>query len=288
MITGNVSKLHLVQFDKKDIPAFIELSKSVGWDYDEREIDTVLSAGNVFGHKNFKGKIISSAAIIPYEKSVASIGMVIVNKEYRGIGLGKEATQQCIDSHSSNIAIMLIATEEGKLLYEKMGFQIVDRVHKYICNTFSPSHLSHGTVTIERFRAGDLHKVIELDEAAFGDRRSGFLTQRINQSEECIVVRNSTGTIVGFGLSTITPINLIIGPIVAIDPQVASIILDKLAIRHKGKLRIDVPSSNDVFREAIENCGFLKVSSPPVMMLTSTKMPGRNGELFGIAAQVFG
>jgi hypothetical protein len=101
-------------------------------------------------------------------------------------------------------------------------------------------------------------------------------------------VKNNTGNIIGFGLSIIGPINLIMGPIVAVDPQVASLILDKLAIGHKGKLRIDIPSGNDVFRKAVEKCGFVNVSSPPVMMFNSTKMPGRNGELFGIAAQVFG
>jgi ribosomal protein S18 acetylase RimI-like enzyme len=149
MMTGKMSKLYLVQFDNKDVQGLIELSESVGWDYDEHEIGIVMSSGKVFGHKNAEGEIVSSAAIIPYETCVASIGMVIVNKEYRGLGLGKEATQQCMNSLSSNMAIMLISTEDGKPLYEKMGFQIVSRVHKYICDTYSSSNLSNKTVTIE-------------------------------------------------------------------------------------------------------------------------------------------
>jgi N-acetylglutamate synthase-like GNAT family acetyltransferase len=288
MITSKMAKLHLVQFDKKDIPGLIELSESVGWDYEEHEIDTVMSSGKVFGHKNIEGKIVSSAAIIPYETNLASIGMVIVNKEYRGMGLGKELTQQCMNSLSSDFSIMLISTENGKPLYEKMGFQIVDHVHKYICDTYSTSNPANRKVIIEQFNESDLNKMIELDEEAYGDKRSTFLKHRINQSKDCVMVKDTIGNIIGFGLSILGPINLIIGPIIAPDAQVASMILEKLAIGHQGKLRIDIPSGNGVFMEALEKCGFVNVSNPPIMMFNSTKMPQRNGELFGIAAQVFG
>lgn len=108
-----------------------------------------MSSGKVFGHKNTEGEIASSAAIVPYQTSFASIGMVIVKEEYRGLGLGKEATQQCMNSLSSDVEIMLISTEDGKPLYEKMGFHIVDRVHKYICNTYLTSNLTNTPVTFE-------------------------------------------------------------------------------------------------------------------------------------------
>ncbi|MDX8342252.1 GNAT family N-acetyltransferase [Rossellomorea sp. YZS02] len=288
MSTSKNSTLHIVEFNKKDIPGLIELSESVGWDYDEHEIGTVMSSGKVIGHKNAEGRIVSSAAIIPYETSVASIGMVIVNKEYRGLGLGREATQQCMNSLSSYMDIMLISTEDGKPLYEKMGFQMVDHVHKYICDTYSSPNCLCETITVEQFKESDLHKIIKLDEAAFGDQRSNFLKNRINQSEECVVAKDNIGNIVGFGLSIGGPINLIIGPIVASDAQVASMILDKLAIGYQGKLRIDIPSGNEAFLKAVEKSGFINVSNPPIMMFHSTNMPERNGELFGIAAQVFG
>jgi hypothetical protein len=164
----------------------------------------------------------------------------------------------------------------------------IDRVHKYICDIYSSSYQSNRTGTIEPFSESDLHKIIELDEAAFGDKRSSFLKHRINQSKDCMVVKDNIGNIIGFGLSIAGPINLIIGPIVAPNPQLASMIIDELAIGHQGKLRIDIPSTNEMFRKTIEKCGFVNVSSPPIMMVNSTKMPERNGELFGIAAQVFG
>jgi hypothetical protein len=85
MILNNKTRLELVQFNEYDVSDLIELSKSVGWDYDENEIGTVISSGKIFGHKNGDGKIVSSAAIIPYDTTLASIGMVIVNKDFEAL-----------------------------------------------------------------------------------------------------------------------------------------------------------------------------------------------------------
>lgn len=290
MVTNNKPILDLVQFDKCDVPGLIKLSVSVGWDYDEKEIGTVLSSGKIFGHKNAEGKIVSSAAIIPYVTSLASIGMVIVNKDFRGMGLGKKATRKCIESVSKETTIMLIATEEGKPLYEKMGFHTVNFVHKYLCDNYITitKPLNNSDIIIEEFSVVDIDELLKLDEDAFGDKRNRFLINRIKQSEKCLVVKHNNGTIVGYGLSILGSINLILGPIVAPDSLTASILIDKLSSKHQGKLRIDVPSGKEEFMLILEKSGFVNVSQPPVMVINSVNMPPRNNTLFGIAAQIFG
>lgn len=290
MVKHDKTMLEFVQFHQNDVPGLIELSTSVGWDYDEREIGAVMSSGKIFGHKNTEGNIVSSAAIIPYDTNLASIGMVIVNKEYRGLGLGKKATQKCIESVSKDTSIMLIATEEGKPLYQRMGFKTVDSVHKYLCENYivTTKPLNNSDVIIEQFNGDDFNNILKLDEEAFGDRRSHFLRNRIKQSEKCSVVKDTSGTIVGCGLSIQGPINLILGPIVAPDLQTALLLVDKLSSEHQGKLRIDVPAGKEDFMLFLEKSGFINVSQPPLMVINSDTLPPRNNTLFGIAAQVFG
>lgn len=289
MHTDNKTVLELVQFDKYDVIELIKLSASVNWDYDEHEIRTVMSSGKIFGHKNAEGKIVSSAAIISYDTDLASIGMVIVNKEYRGLGLGKKATNKCIDSVSKDTSIMLISTEDGKPLYENLGFITVDYVHKYLSDRYNQTQMFiNREITLEKYSENDFNEIAELDLAAFGDKRRKFLLNRIDQSKQCLVVRNQKGKIIGFGLSILGPINLILGPIVAPDPQTAALIIDRLALNHQGNLRIDVPSSNDELMLFLEKSGFVKVNEPPIMIKNSVNMPFRNKELFAIAAQVFG
>ncbi|RBP05327.1 hypothetical protein [Rossellomorea aquimaris] len=98
-----------------------ELSDSVEWGYDENEIGTVMSSGKIFGH-TMQMKNCIKCNNNSFCTSIASIGMVIMNKDFRGFDLGKEATQKCINPFLSDVSIMLIATEDGKPLYEKMFF----------------------------------------------------------------------------------------------------------------------------------------------------------------------
>lgn len=283
------NQLQLVLFDANDIPGLTDLSDSVGWDYDESEIQTVMMSGKIFGHKNAKGEIVSSAAIITYDTNLASIGMVIVHENYRGLGLGKLATQKCIESVSEHTAIMLVATKDGEPLYKKMGFTTVDYVHKYLTENYIGAHnLASNEYIIEDFNENDFAEIVSLDVAAFGDNRSNFLRNRIKQSKRCVVVRDHYANIIGFGLSVLGPINLILGPIIAPDSKTASLIINTLAKNHHGKLRIDVPSGHAEFIKWIERSGFIEANRPPIMILHAEKMPTRNNTLFAIAAQIFG
>ncbi|EON73020.1 GNAT family N-acetyltransferase [Lysinibacillus sphaericus] len=289
MVTYNKNNLELVEFNRDDILGLIELSASVEWDYDEFEIRTVLSSGKIFGHKDAEGTIVSSAAIIKYDTYLASIGMVIVHKEHRGLGLGKDATQKCLDSVAGDFATMLIATKEGAPLYEKMGFKTVDYIKKYLAeNYIVKSRLTTKDMNFENFNKSDFNELVALDEAAFGDKRRNFLQNRVKQAKQCLVVKDHHANIIGFGISILGPVNLILGPIVAPDAQTAALILNNLALNHQGKLRIDVPAHNDEFIALLEQSGFKEASNPPVMIINSIEMPPRNKMLFAIAAQIFG
>lgn len=281
--------LKLNVLDENDIEGLISLSQTVGWDYDRDEIRAVMSSGKILGHKNELGQIVSSGAIIPYDTHLASIGMIIVNQQYRGQSLGKEITQACIERVPEKVSVMLIATPEGKPLYEKMGFKEVGYVHKFISNNYVPSNnlLSEG-LKIEVFAVGDIDKVVELDKNAFGDSRRKFLVNRINQSHQSLVLRDELGRILGYGLSILGPENLILGPIVAPNFNTAAYLINQLALNHRGKLRIDTPISDEKFMKFLRDSGFVKVGQPPIMIINSVTMPIRNNNLYGIGAQVFG
>ncbi|HWO78388.1 MAG TPA: hypothetical protein VNM69_21190 [Bacillus sp. (in: firmicutes)] len=97
-----------------------------------------------------------------------------------------------------------------------------------------------------------------------------------------------SGKVNGFGLSILGPENLILGPIVAPDHKLALALIDRLSYKHEGKLRIDTPIQNHLFINCLQERGFEKVSQPPVMIFNCDTLPKRNGQLYGIAAQVFG
>ncbi|EEK51494.1 GNAT family N-acetyltransferase [Bacillus cereus ATCC 10876] len=267
----------------------LSLSSYIGWDYNREEIETIFNAGNVYGVWNEREELIASAAIILYGEKLASIGMVIVHPDYKGRGIGKIITEACVKSVSAHTPIMLIATDEGKPLYEKLGFRAVSYVSKYICNSYNAKdYCVRNEDYVMNYEEGDLEKIIKIDEYAFGTNRKEFLKKRIMQSEQCIVVRDKEQNVLGYGLSIQTPENRIIGPVVAKNDEMAMRIVHDLARGHNGKLRMDVPEGKNDFMKELEVAGFKKVNTPPIMMKNSNRLLKRNSELYSIAAQIFG
>lgn len=248
-----------------------------------------MAAGRIVGHKNMEGKIVSCAAIIPYDTNVASIGMVIVHEQCRGFGLGRIVTQACIDSVSAETAIMLVATKEGQPLYQKMGFTTVEHVHKYLADKYVETTSEDDFLgTIKEFQEQDFEQLVKLDAAAFGDSRRIFLRKRIQQTQRCVVVKNQDNQMIGYGLTIAGPIYLLLGPIVAPSKEIAHHIINELAKGYQGKLRIDCPSIQKELAPILQQSGFTMAATPPVMIRNAKKIPTRNQTLFALAAQAFG
>lgn len=215
--------------------------------------------------------------------------MVIVHPDYKGRGIGKAITSSCMNSVSAQTSIMLIATDEGKPLYKKLGFRVVSYVSKYICNSYNTNYkCAEDEEYMKGYKEEDLERIIKIDEGAFGISRNEFLKQRIMQSEQCVVVKDTKENVVGYGISIQTPENKIIGPIVAKNDAMAMRIVHALARGHDGRLRMDVPKGKDDFLKELEIAGFQKVNTPPIMMKNSNQLLKRNNELYSIAAQIFG
>ncbi|WP_074594738.1 GNAT family N-acetyltransferase [Bacillus cereus] len=282
-------EIRVERLRKEKIEDIVALSSYIGWDYNREEIETIFSSGIVYGVWNEREELIASAAIILYEEKLASIGMVIVHPNYKGRGIGKTITNACMKSVSAQTAIMLIATDEGEFLYKKLGFRAVSYVSKYICNSYNVNdYCIENEDYIMNYQECDLEELIKLDEYAFGTNRKEFLTKRIMQSEQCIVVKDEEQSVLGYGLSIQTPENKIIGPIVAKNDEMAMKIVHALVRGHNGKLRMDVPEGKNDFMKELEIAGFKKVNTPPIMMKNSNRLLKRNGELYSNAAQIFG
>ncbi|KAA0782232.1 GNAT family N-acetyltransferase [Bacillus sp. BPN334] len=255
----------------------VALSSYIGWDYNREEIETIFDSGIVYGVWNGRKELIASAAIILYGEKLASIGMVIVHPIYKGGGIGKAITNSCIMTVSAQTPIMLIATDEGKPLYEKLGFKSVSYVSKYICNSYNVNHKCvENEECMMDYEEVDLEEIIKIDEYAFGTNRKVFLKKRIIQSEQCIVVKDNKQNVLGYGLSIQTLENKIIGPVVAENDAMAMRIVHYLAREHHGKVRIDVPEGKKDFINQLEAVGFQKVNTPPIMMRNSEQLLKRN------------
>lgn len=275
-------------FSEKDIKGLLLLSRLEKWDYSEADLHTIFSSGNVFGHRNEKGDIVSSVAVVLYENQSAFIGMVIVRKDYRKQGLAGQLMKHCLQILSPEVNAYLIATKEGEHLYKKAGFKTVDYVSKYISNEYIPRAFKASGFYTRSLTRRDFKEVVKLDEAAFGDNRKLFLKSRIQQAEKAVVLQNEQNKMTGYGLAVRTSSNIVIGPVVAPNAEAAMLVIDELAKNYNEKLRIDLSSHEETLKKLVENHGFQLQNEPPVMAYGVNSLPARHGNLFAIAAQAFG
>ncbi|WP_242556176.1 GNAT family N-acetyltransferase [Bacillus sp. HU-1818] len=163
---------------EKDVPGLSALCRHAGWPgYDERELGLLLQNGRLFGYKDSEGTLLSCSGIFPYG-SFASLGLVIVQKEFRGAGLGKKMVEACIGELNDTIPIMLVATEQGLPLYQKAGFQQISSIYKYVCDGFLP-HTADSDIDIAPFQTKDFQALTKTDRAAFGTGREHLLQQLV-------------------------------------------------------------------------------------------------------------
>ncbi|CEG25585.1 GNAT family N-acetyltransferase [Bacillus sp. B-jedd] len=279
--------LKVERFCEDDIPGLVALSAAVGWDYDEAELRTVLSAGEMFGQLDETGKIISSAAIISYGQGLASLGMVIVHPDHRGLGLGKMVTEKCLKAVPEETAVMLVATPEGRPMYEKMGFFETGKIIKCIADNYTPGDLNDDGIEIRRVVSDDMATILDMDRKAFGGDRRKLMESRIRQARRSVVAMNKQGKLLGFCLSVEGPVNMIIGPLVAENDQVAALLIDAVSKDYKGKFRIDLPAERNSILPFLKARGFVEAAMPP-LMLNSDRPMGRDSKLYALAAQIFG
>lgn len=271
-----------------DIHDVIRLSNLLGWDYAEPEIRLILQAGNLIGHRSGEGTIVSTAAIFPYHGKLASLGVVMVDPRYRRRGLATRLVQACMGT-VPECSVMLVASDEGKPLYEKLGFQIVDTLYKLTAEEYQrPTRLQMQYTQFRPIEDNDLSELLKLDQQAFGAGRSKFLNLRLRQAKYTSILRNHVGRCTGYALGVETTEFLVIGPVVAPDSQLAALLIDDIARRHQGKkIRINIPSIHQDLIKFLIGCGFELARIAPVMMAGGSKLPPRN-YLFAIAAQAYG
>lgn len=272
---------------KKDVPGLSALCRHAGWPgYDERELGLLLQNGRLFGYKDSEGTLLSCSGIFPYG-SFASLGLVIVQKGFRGAGLGKKMVEACINELNDTIPIMLVATEQGLPLYQKAGFQQISSIYKYVCDRFFP-HTADSEIDIAPFQAKDFQALTKADRAAFGTGRERLLQQLVSGCLEYAVAKNKDGRIVGYGLSRQTPDSLRIGPLIAPSRECAALLISKLAHGKQGRIRIDISGEYSCIDPDLAAMGFVRDTESPLMVLRKSLFPKRNGHLVAVMSQGLG
>ncbi|ASV88271.1 acetyltransferase family protein (plasmid) [Ochrobactrum quorumnocens] len=234
-----MSQIILETMTPDHLDGAVVLSKQAGWPHRRDDWALVLALSNGFVALE-DGLVVGTAMATPLGDDVATINMVIVDEAMRGRGLGRKLMQAALDAASGRTCL-LVATQDGLPLYEKLGFVANGEIIQHqgvIEKVDSPEHVVWA-------RADDFPRLVSLDHQATGIDRA-TLMQLLSKCAKFAVIQKAD-QIEAFAAIREFGRGQVIGPIVAKNDDDARSLIDFLLSDCIGQfVRIDTSISTDL------------------------------------------
>ncbi len=265
--------IEIVPFADKYLQGAQALSRAEGWPH--RAEDWALSLSVSQGVVAIaRGRVVGTA-FASMHGPVATMNLIIVDASVRGRGLGRQMMERII-ALAGDREMRLVATEAGKPLYRKLGFQDDGQIVQLqgIAAAARPERTVHrGAV--------DPLVLAEMDFAASGMDRKALLT-RIAKDGDTFWTEGGFALLRTFGRGHV------LGPVVARDPAAARSLIAAGATRVAGQfLRIDVPAELGLM-PFIESLGLRNSGICTAMVSAPRHRPPSDYKTHALVSQALG
>ena len=260
-----------------DLRRCVALSIDRGWSPERSKWSLLLGVSEAFGVDAPDGRGLAGAVVLTrWGPDLASVGMMLVAARYGRRGLGRALMDRVI-AEAGQATVTLFATDLGRPLYEKLGFQPVRRNVSFVGQfrpgpdgVSAPAGSCAPAGSAESARAAveaDLPAILAVDEAAFGADRSHVLRRLPGFADRIAVLEDhSEHGISGYAAAwRNTPSSTVIGPLVAPDAQAAEQLILDLAAHARGSIRLDLDPDRPELPAWAHKHGLEPVSRTTVM-----------------------
>jgi GNAT superfamily N-acetyltransferase len=273
-----------------DLNQAISLSDSEGWNQTEKDWKLLLENPlNICIVAEYNYKVVGTATALNHSNKIAWIGMVLVDKSFRGLGVGKMLLTNIIGTLKNVESIKLDATPAGLPLYENLGFIDEYKIYRMI-NPLSQSFKKQGfSYEPESMNLDSFSDVIKLDERIFGTART-YLLQTLFRNypgKAYLIKRNNDLDGYMFGREG-TRFNYI-GPVCTFSNDSARILISKAleSLDHQP-VALDILQDKEDLIKWLESLGFVKHRHFIRMYLKCNFYPGLIEYQYLISGPEFG
>lgn len=271
--------LRITGLDLRDVEAGMALSTEAGWNQTRDDWRFFIEHGAGLGCREASGRLIASAAALPYDGPFGFIGMVLVTSEFRRRGIATALVDRCIaELRGQGLTPVLDATAAGAEVYRRQGFLPQFRFDRWE-GTVS------GASAMARDDEPEAAPLAELDAEVFGARRPGLLADFLGR-DGTRIARAEAGD--GFAMVRRGRRALQAGPVVAGSEAAALVLLQRLLVGVRGVVFIDVPSIWRGLASWFADQGFVVQRSFTRMAHGRTTAFGLPQRLFAVAGPEFG
>ena len=271
-----------------DLSSCDELRKIAGWN--QRTQDWLrfleLSPSGCFVAAR-EGRVVGTVTTLAYGQEVGWIGMLLVEPNARGQGIGTALLQRAIDYLRAVQVrcIKLDATPKGEELYRKIGFRAEWTLTRFERDQFDSEEMIPCAVP-RRWRKTelqDLPGIVSLDAEAFGVARPDLI-RSLWASPNVSFVCEMNRQVRGFSMSRAGSVANYFGPIVAESDDMAEMLLRALiSVGAAGPIYWDVPDENESAVAFAQRLGFNPQRKLLRMFLGNENRSGNLKKYFGLA-----
>ena len=274
----------------KDLRGAMRLSMAEGWNQTEDDwMVFIENPANICLLAEVNNKVIGTTAAINYANEEAWIGMVLVDKEYRGLGVSKSLLSGIFEKLASFKCIKLDATAAGQPVYQKFGFKDEFLVSRMVNVAVSNKKFEQPASKVEFIRQEDIQEIISMDEIVFGANREQLIKFLFNNSEQPGLLLRREGKINGFALVRKGSKYHQVGPVVAYSTPDAEILISKsLEQFNKQPVVVDVLCDKKELVDWLNSIGFNRQRDFIRMYKNVNHFPGKSDNLFLICGPEFG
>jgi GNAT superfamily N-acetyltransferase len=211
-----------------------------------------------------RGRIIATG-VGTANGAVGWIGSIFVAPDQRGHGLGRAITQAIIDALDAAgcRTLCLVATAEGRRLYERMGFDVQTRYRILEAPGLPAATRSRNGPVVRPFEPSDLGALFALDAEATGEDRAHALAA-FTTPDSTKVLAGRVGEVRGYvcrapwgGGATIAR---------SVDDALAIADARRRAAGPQGKVRVGIVQENEAGHDRLIASGWTPSWSAPRMI----------------------
>lgn len=274
-----------------DIDSAMKLSSAEGWNQTKNDWKFLIeNLENICMAAECDNKTIGTTTAINYSNQVIWIGMVLVDKEYRGYGVSKTLLTKIFEKLKFCKSVKLDATLDGQHVYKKFNFKdqysIVRMVGAAIKNL---PCVEDNDLLIETINLNDVPEIIALDEFAFGANRSVLIEFLVREFPNKGWVLKKKDRIVGTALGRDGNKYHQIGPLVASSTTDAKMLISKaLNMMKNQSVVVDVLCDKEELIDWLCSLGFIRQRQFIRMYQKKIYFPGMIDRQFLIGGPEFG
>jgi ribosomal protein S18 acetylase RimI-like enzyme len=274
-----------------DLASAMKLSGAEGWNQTEKDWKRLVeNPANICKVAERENKVIGTATAMNYSNQVAWIGMVLVDKEFRGRGISKILLTHLFGELKICGSVKLDATPRGQKVYKELDFKdeysIVRMISPFLKDFpfAEDEEISSGPVRLKQ-----LQEVIALDRLIFGADRTQLIESLVNEYSDKLWLLERNNSISGFALGRDGNKYHQIGPVMAGSLNDAKRLVAKALKKLVNQpIVADVPCDKEEMISWLNALGFIEQRRFTRMYRGKNPFPGITGKQYLICGPEFG